>query len=69
MGIKRFNNSQVFIEYSNNMDDIYKNTEEYNLKKKKNAKCWIGIGNMIADMISPKRLSPIVTKIFTTGQT
>ena len=26
-----FNGSKAFIEYSNDMDDIYKNIEEYNL--------------------------------------
>ena len=29
-GTKRFNDSKAFIEYSKNMDDIYKNSEEYN---------------------------------------
>ena len=33
VGLKHFNNSKVFIEYSNNMDDIYKNIEEYNPNK------------------------------------
>ena len=27
-GFKHFNDSKTFIEYSNDMDDIYKNTEE-----------------------------------------
>ena len=34
IGLKHFNDSKAFIEYSNNMDDIYKNIEEYNLNKK-----------------------------------
>ena len=34
IGLKHFNDSKDFIEYSNNMDDIYKNIEEYNLNKK-----------------------------------
>ena len=29
-GLKHFNDSKAFIEYSNDMDDIYKNIEEYN---------------------------------------
>ena len=33
-GLKRFNYSKVFIEYSNDMNDTYKNSEEYNPKKK-----------------------------------
>ena len=28
-----FNDSKAFIEYANNMDDIYKNIEEYNANK------------------------------------
>ena len=28
-GLKYLNNSKVFIEYSSDMDDIYKNIEEY----------------------------------------
>ena len=30
----RLNDSKAFIEYSNNMDNIYKNIEEYNPNKK-----------------------------------
>ena len=35
-GLKHFNDSEAFIEYSNDMDDIYKNIEQYNLSKKRN---------------------------------
>ena len=31
---KHFNGSKAFIEYLNDMDDIYKNIEEYNPNKK-----------------------------------
>ena len=34
-GLKYLNDSKAFIEYSNDMDDIYKNIEEYNLNKKR----------------------------------
>ena len=34
-GLKHFNDSKVFIEYRHNMDDIYKNIEEYNPNKKR----------------------------------
>ena len=33
-GLNHLNDSKSFIEYSNNMDDVYKNTEEYNPNKK-----------------------------------
>ena len=29
-GLKHFSDSRAFIEYSNDVDDIYKNIEEYN---------------------------------------
>ena len=32
---KHFNDSKAFIEYSNHIDDIYKNIEEYNPNKKR----------------------------------
>ena len=36
VGAKYFNGFKVFIEYSNDMDDIYKNIQEYNpIKKRK----------------------------------
>ena len=34
-GLKYLNDSKAFIEYSNNMDDIYKNIEEYNPNEKR----------------------------------
>ena len=52
-GLKYLNDSKAFIEYSNDMDDIYKNIEEY---------------NMISDMLSNKKLNPIVTELFITGR-
>ena len=39
-GLNYFNDSKAFIEYLNDMDDIYKNIEEYNPnKKQKNINC------------------------------
>ena len=51
-GLKHFNDSKAFIEYSNNMDDIYKNIEEYSPNKKR--KILIVSDDMIADMPSNK---------------
>ena len=34
-GLKHFNDSKAFIEYSNDTQDIYQNIEEYNLRKKR----------------------------------
>ena len=50
--LKYLNNSKAFIEYSNDMDDIYKNIEEYNLNKK----TWnIVFDDMIADMFGNEK--------------
>ena len=34
-GLKHLNDSKAFIEYSNDMNDIYKNIEEHNPNKKR----------------------------------
>ena len=52
-GLKHFNDSKAFIEYSNYVDDIYKYTEEYNPNKNDN--------DIIAGMLSNKKLRPILT--------
>ena len=44
------------------MDDVYKNTEDYNTNKKH--KVIIVFDDMIADMLSYKKLNPIVTELF-----
>ena len=54
MGLKRFNNPKAFVESSNDMHDIYKNIDEYNIHKER--KILIVFDDMIADMISNKKL-------------
>ena len=51
--LKYLNDSKAFIECSNDMDDIYKNIEEYNPNKKR--KIFIVFDNMIPDMLSNKK--------------
>ena len=34
IGLKHFNDSKAFMEYSNDVEDIYKNINEYNPSKK-----------------------------------
>ena len=53
-------NSKAFIEYSNNMKDIYKNIEDYNPNKKQ--KLLIVFDDSIAITLSNKMLNPIATK-------
>ena len=64
--LKHFNDSKAFIEYSNDMVDIYKNTEEYNPNKKR--KILLFFDGMIADMLSNKKLNSIVTELFIRGR-
>ena len=61
-GLKYINDSKAFIEYSNDMDDIYRNTEEYNPNKKQ--KILIVFDGIIVDMLGNKKLNPIVIELF-----
>ena len=54
--------SKAFVEYSIEVDDIYKNIEEYNPNKKR--KTLVVFEGMIVDMLSNKKLNPIVTELF-----
>ena len=49
-GLKHLNNCKAFIEYSNDMQDVYKKINEYNPGKKR--KILIVFDEMIADMIN-----------------
>ena len=60
-GLKYFNYSKSFIEYSSDMDDIFKNIEECSPNKKR--KILIVFNEMIADMLVNKKLNPIVTEL------
>ena len=60
-GLKYFNDPKSFIEYSNDMQDVYKNIEEYNLKK---PKILIILDDMIPHVINNKTLNPVVTELF-----
>ena len=51
-GLKYLNDSKAFIEYSNDIDNIYRNIEENNPNKKR--KILIAFDDMIADMLSNK---------------
>ena len=58
--LKYLNDLKPFFEYSNNMNDIYQNIEEYNPNKK--PKMLIVFDDIIAYMLSNKKLNPIVTE-------
>ena len=48
------------------MNDIYKNIEEYNPNKER--KILIAFDDIIDDMLSNKKLNPIVTELFIRGR-
>ena len=62
VGLDHFNDPKTFMEYSNVMQDVYKNIEDYNPNKKR--KVLIVFDDMIADMINNKKLNSIVTESF-----
>ena len=66
VGIYHHNDPRAYIEYSNNMRDVYKNTNYYNPDKEN--KILIVFDDMIADMIHNKKLDSIVTKLFIRGR-
>ena len=65
VGLNHFNDPKAFMEYSN-MQDAYKNIEDYNPIKKR--KILIVFDDMIADMINNNKLNPIVTELFIRGR-
>ena len=64
--LNRFNDPKAFIEYSNDMQDVYKNIDEYSADKESNI--LVVFDDMIANMINNKKLNSIVTKLFIRGR-
>ena len=54
------------MEYSNDMQDVYKNIEDYNPIKKHEV--LIIFDDMIVNMINNSKLNPIVTELFIRGR-
>ena len=65
-GLKHFNYPKAFITYLNDMQDVYKNIDEYNIDKER--KILIVLDDMIADMIDNTKLNSIVTELFIRGR-
>ena len=65
-GLKHFNDPKAFIENSNDMCDVYKNINEYNVDK--DCKILIVFDNMISDIIKNKKPDSIVTELFIRGR-
>ena len=66
VGLDRFKDPKAFLGYSNDMQDVYKNIEDYNPEKKR--KIIIVFDDMIADVINNKKLNPAVTELFIRGR-
>ena len=64
--INHFNDPKAFIEYSNDIRDVYKNINYYNLDQKN--KILIAFDDMIADMVHNKELDSIITELFIRGR-
>ena len=61
-GLKYLNDSKALVEYLNEIDDIYKIIKEYHPNKKR--KILIVFDEMIAEILSNKKLNLIVTELF-----
>ena len=62
VGIKKLKNLKAFIDYSQAIDDVYENLEDYNAAKKR--RVLAVFDDMIADMEFNKTSSHIVTELF-----
>ena len=61
-GIKTLNDPSAFIEYSNTKDDIYKNIDDYNPKRKRELS--IVFEDMISDIMTNKKFQAIIKEPF-----
>ena len=66
VGRDHHNDSRAYIEYSNDMHDVYKNINYYNPDKEN--KILIVFDDMIGDMIHNKKLDSKVTELFIRGR-
>ena len=61
VGSDYYDDPKAFMEYSNDMQDVYKNIEDYNPRK--NRKVLIVFDDMMADMINNKKVNPKLTEL------
>ena len=66
LGTDHHNDPRAYIEYSNDMHDVYKNINYYNPDKEN--KILIVFDDMIADMINNKNLNSALTELFIRGR-
>ena len=61
-GMKNLNGSTAFIEYSNTMDDVFKNIDNHNIKRER--RILINFDDMIADIMTDKKFKLIIKELF-----
>ena len=61
-GIKNLDDPSAFNKYSNTMEDVYNNIDDYNPKRKE--KKFIVFDDMIADVMDNKRFQAIIKELF-----
>ena len=61
-GRKSLNDPTAFIEYSNTMNDVYKNIDNYNPKRK--IKILTVFDDMIADIMTNRKFQAIMKDLF-----
>ena len=62
VGTKYYDDPNAFIEFSNTMDDVYENIDDYNPSRK--IKILIAFGDMIAGIMSNKKFQSIINELF-----
>ena len=66
VSIDNFDDPKAFIEYSNDMQDVYKNIDECDIDKER--KILIAFDDIIADRINNLKLNSIITELFIRGR-
>ena len=61
-GIKNYNDPNAFIEYSNTMDDVFSNIDDYNKRGKK--RILIVFDDMIVVIMTNKKFQAIIKELF-----
>ena len=60
-GMKHFNDSAAFIEYSNHMDDVFTNIDNYNKKRKRKV---LRVFDDMIIIMSSKKFKAIIKELF-----
>ena len=65
-GIKDLNNPNAFMEFSNTMDDVYENIDDYNLRRRRRRrrKILIVFDDMITHIMANKKFQAIIKELF-----